>query len=222
MPDWKELVREKAGKLHLSVELRDEIIHELAAHLEDSYEQLRASGLSEARAMEMVWSQNPGWQQMMKKIERAKRKEGIMNSRTKQLWLPAFICLVTSMLLMMAFEIIGAKFYMPWTHATWAWVPYAVWIITLPVIGAITGFLSRRAGSTRATRVLVALFPPIVVTLICLFLLGLVIAHGLPVYILGLSFVLSRMVLIPGIALLAGSLPFMRPGQSCTQAHCKT
>jgi hypothetical protein len=218
MPDWKELVRERIGKLRLASKLRNEIVDELAAHLEDSYEEMLAAGFNESEALGKIWSDNSGWPQVVNKIERAKCQEGIMNNRTKQLWFPAFICLATSMVLMMALQLIGSKLLMPWKHATFAWLPYALWIVTLPAIGAITVLLSRRAGSTPGTRILVALFPPIVVTLLCSFLLVVLTVRGLPVYLLGLPFVLLRMVVVPGVALLAGSLPFMRREQLTQQA----
>ena len=219
MPDWNKLVGERLGVLNLPSIQQAEVVNELAAHLEDSYREMRALGLSESQALEKVWAQNSSWTQMAKKIERAKRKEGTMNNRTKQFWLPAFISLASTMVLMMALQIIGTKLLMPWRHASLAWLPYVIWVVTLPVIGAVTGSLSRRAGSTAKARVLVALFPPIVVILLCLFLLAVLIVRGLPVYILGLPVVLLRMVLIPGVALLIGSLPFMRREPLCTQSH---
>ena len=44
MPDWKALVRGRIGSLDLPQAARDEVIAELAAHLEDIYEEQVAAG----------------------------------------------------------------------------------------------------------------------------------------------------------------------------------
>ena len=54
MPDWREIVREHLGPLKLSGASESEILDELAQHLEDRYQELLASGMSEAKACELT------------------------------------------------------------------------------------------------------------------------------------------------------------------------
>jgi hypothetical protein len=46
MPDWNRLISERMGVLALSGEVRDEIVAELATHLEELYQASRARGAS--------------------------------------------------------------------------------------------------------------------------------------------------------------------------------
>src|SRR5262249_61149646 len=49
-PNWKQIVREHLAVLRLPPEREIEIVEELAAHLEATYEDALAAGLSEAEA----------------------------------------------------------------------------------------------------------------------------------------------------------------------------
>ncbi|MGC1617568.1 MAG: hypothetical protein WA765_03670, partial [Candidatus Acidiferrum sp.] len=51
MPDWNALVRERLAGLFLEQDERGEVIAELAAHLEESFEELRRQGLAEGAAV---------------------------------------------------------------------------------------------------------------------------------------------------------------------------
>ena len=50
MPEWKQLVRERLQGLKLEGARENEIVDELSQHLEDRYDALRCTGLSEAEA----------------------------------------------------------------------------------------------------------------------------------------------------------------------------
>jgi hypothetical protein len=52
MPDWSALVRERVGSLNLLRTTEEEIVSELAAHLEDLYEAQIAGGMDESEAFE--------------------------------------------------------------------------------------------------------------------------------------------------------------------------
>jgi hypothetical protein len=45
-PDWRALVRERLRPLHLAPEESEQVVAELAAHLEDFYEEQIANGLT--------------------------------------------------------------------------------------------------------------------------------------------------------------------------------
>ena len=135
-----------------------------------------------------------------------------MNHRTKQLWIPALVSLTTSMAWMMALQIADSKLRMPWKHAGLAYVPYLVWVLTLPLIGAGCGYLSLRAGSRKAARLAAVVFPSIVMSVIWLVLLVVVVARRTPYPFQILNFVygFALWVLVPAAALWMGTL-FLPP-----------
>ena len=102
MPDWEALVGEQLAGVSLEPEERREVIAELAGHLEETFEQLRRQGLSEEAAAERALSQVKDWQSLRRKIQKARMKEDVMTDRVKQVWLPGFLTLFLSMMLLMA------------------------------------------------------------------------------------------------------------------------
>ena len=62
MPDWNLLISERIGTLALSPQVRDEIVAELATHLEELYQACRARGANESQAIETALSQAADWQ----------------------------------------------------------------------------------------------------------------------------------------------------------------
>ena len=219
MPDWKVLVGERIGPLDLPPAARDEVIAELAAHLEDVYDEQLASGVSESEALNHALQQATKWRPLARNIERTKRKEGIMNSRTKQLWLPGLVSLAGSMGWMMLLQITSTKLQMPWKHAGVAFLPYVVWVLTLPLIGAASGYLSLRAGSKRPARIAAVVFPSIIMSVLWLGLLAVVLARKSPqpFQALNFSFGFFLWVVLPAAALLLGTLPLSKTPKVCTE-----
>ena len=76
MPDWKALVLERMESLGLSPAQEEEIVSELAAHLEDCYEELRTQGVCESEAIDRSLEQVTDWPNLSREIQRAKRKGG--------------------------------------------------------------------------------------------------------------------------------------------------
>jgi hypothetical protein len=212
MPDWKVLVGDRIGSLDLPPAARDEVIAELATHLEDIYEEQLAAGVAESQALDYALQQATGWGPLSRNIERAKRKEEIMNSRTKQLWLPGLVSLAGSMGWMMVLQITSTKLQMPWRHAGVAFLPYVVWVMTLPLIGAASGYLSVRAGSTRPARIVAVVFPSIVMSVLWLGLLAVILARKSPqpFQTLNFSFGFLLWVVLPAAALLLGTVRSLR------------
>ena len=81
MPDWESLVRQQLVGLSLEAGERREVIAELAAHLEETFEQLRRRGFSEEVAVERALSQVGNWQSLRRKIQKARREEVVMTDR---------------------------------------------------------------------------------------------------------------------------------------------
>lgn len=209
MPDWNAIVRDRLLRLDLPAKERQEVVTELAAHLEDLYEEQMRNGISEAKAGENVTSEIVRWRKLAKDIHSAKLKEGTMNARTKQLWLPGLVSLATSMIfLMILIQISMQPRYLGRSPLQMVLLP---WLALLPLCGAGGAYLSRRGGAYRGTRLAAGLFPTVV-----LFVLGsiLVITHLVvlapPRLWYGLLAVTLGIVL-PTVSLLLGALPFLRP-----------
>ena len=83
MPDWKALVFERLEALGLSPTQEEEIASELAGHLEDCYEECRTHGVGKSEAIERSLEQVASWPNLSRKIRGAKRKEEMMNHRTR-------------------------------------------------------------------------------------------------------------------------------------------
>ena len=215
MPDWEALVRERFAGLSLDGEEMREVIAELAGHLEETFEQLRRQGLSEAAAVERALSQVKNWQSLRRRIQRARSKENTMTNRVRQLWLPGFLMLFLSTILLTVIQFFGPK---PLFVSTQGWrmtapvaVIYVPWLLLLLPIGAMGAYLAGRAGASRRTIFLPVIFPvlPYFVFFIAAFPISLIlddhVAHNIMPSALLIG--LIAWVLLPGIALSAGGLP---------------
>jgi len=135
------------------------------------------------------------------------RKEGMMNSRTKQIWLPGLVSLAGSMGWMMVLQKFVSPVQMPFKHAGVPILPYLLWTITLPLVGVASGSVSHRVGSSRRAGLVAVLFPSIVMAPIwLLILLG---SHH-PIQWGNFCFGVLFWVIVPGVALLAGAWPFLK------------
>ncbi len=149
MPDWRQLVNEHLAALVLDPHDRAEVIEELAAHLDETFVDLRRRGLSEGDAARRCLSEVHDWRDLRRKIQIARRKEDPMTNRVKQLWLPGLVTFVLSMGFLALAQIFGPK---PWI-LTWGHPPVALfylpWLFSLPLVGAVGAYLSHRAGGSR-------------------------------------------------------------------------
>jgi hypothetical protein len=154
------------------------------------------------------------WQALKQMIESARKKENPMPKRIAQFWLPAFLTLLLSMVLLAVIQMFGPN---PWTRvvASRWWMPVAVvyvsWLLFLPLIGALGAYISRRAGGSARAVFFSIVFPTL--PYLTFFLIGLPIAlilddrvaHNItiPAFFVGLS----AWVIFPAAALLAGGWP---------------
>jgi len=219
MPDWDEFVRERLTGISLEPRERSEVAAELADHLEETFEQLRRQGLPEEAAVERALSQVKNWQSLRRRIQVARSKENIMTNRVRQWWLPGFVALFLSVMLLMVNEFIGIRFgiepLIVSAHGSQMSAPVAViyvpWLLLLVPIGALAAYLAWRAGGSQSAMLLSILFPvlPHLAFFIVVFPVALVlddhVRHN--VSLSGLFMGLIAWVLLPGIALLGGGLP---------------
>ena len=211
MPDWNALVREQLAGLVLEQDEREEVIAELAAHLEESFEELRRQGLTEEAAVSRTLLQVKDWQDLRRKIQTERRKENIMSNRVRQLWLPGFATLFLSTILLALTEIYGPKpWIMSWGHPPVA-VIYIPWLFCLPFVGAVGAYLSFRAGGSGRAIFLSTIFSalPFLASIVVVLPVSLIfdrfIAHNIAP--MALVMALFGWVLMPAAALLAGGLP---------------
>jgi hypothetical protein len=217
-PDWRRLAGEELGLRDLDATESDEITNELAAHLEDLHEQYRAQGVPESEAVERTLSEVFDWSELARRIRRAKHGEGIMNDRTRQLWLPGLASFCAAMiceLTLGAGALSGESLF--YSHAKQ--LMFASLLVAQLCCGAVGAFLSRRAGGNRSARIAAALFPCgilLVTMFIVIAICAIGRATGLAFAALDLSLLIKPVfvvVLVPSIAMLLGALPFLSDGK---------
>ena len=201
------------ARLCLPHDAKEAVITELAAHLEDAYEQGLTQQLGESEASRRALA-NIDWHRLALGVGRAKRKEETMNNRTKRLWLPAMANLMIAATLLATLEILGLK---PRTfsvsHMAMA-LPFP-WLFALPVSGAAAALLAKRAQAPSGVRLIAGLAPSLVsLAVFCVMPLVFVLdrwefsGFPLPLDYFALSAVIW--IVLPAFPLLVGALPFLR------------
>ncbi len=211
MPDWNALVRERLNLSELSPAQQEEIIAELSSHLDDLYREFREQGKSESEAAAQALGDVPNWRGLAKSIRRGKREEGMINDRTKHLWLPGLASVTATLVLthLLLFRIL--PFIVPNPRA-WLSGPHgatefhlltlAPWLLS----GAVGAFLSRQAGGERFARLASGIFP---VAVILAAIFEQTFDTGAPWPFLALSGWMPAMRCGQAAALLLGALPFL-------------
>jgi hypothetical protein len=213
MPDWQELVCQRLSGLPLDLAEKEEVCKELAGHLEETHECLRKEGLREPDAMRRTLAQVGDWRDLLHRILIAKRKGHLMKKRLHQLWIPGFLTLILSMLVLAALQKLGFQPRIAVSRPNTIFF-FAPWLLSLPFFGALATYLSSRAGGSRRTALLASVFPVLALTgaFLSMFPIGLIIERiiGSQVDFSIVATVLLRdgigWLLVPGVALLAGGL----------------
>ena len=238
MPDWEKLVSDRLAQLALEERERQEVVAELAGHLEEIYEGSRGKDASHDEAIRRALQQVDDWKKLRQEIYVARTKENAMNARTSRVWVPSFVTLVASVITLVGFALLGLKpgpFGSRPSHEIW-WGhliggitngphmvnEYTVWLMALPVIGAVGAGLSRRAGGTLRDIVISGIFPALawltIITVVLSFAASL--GHGLeavivPAHPVGL---IALLVLIPGACLVLGVLVYYGAAKRWTKS----
>jgi hypothetical protein len=235
MLDWQKLVREQLAGLNLGHEEEDEVIAELAGHLEETYEALRREGLAEREAVQRALSQVTNWSDLQRKIYCARAKENTMNPRTSRLWLPSFVTLAASIIALVAFGFLGLQpgplgsrpHHEEWsrggiTSGPHAINEYTVWLMVLPFVGALGARLSSRAGGTLRETVISGVFPALAWLTIVLIVLSFAasLERGVETVIapVGPVGLIAVLVLIPGACLLLGVMVYHAAAKRWTKS----
>ncbi len=210
MLDWRALIAGHLGVARLSSEEHDEVVTELANHLQDFFEAALSAGVAEAEAIQQALQELGNTDRLGFRIYAAKHEEDRMNQRTKSFWLPGLITLTGSLGWLLILQsrnwpISGALF-----HAAPPVTPFVIWICTLPIFGALGTYLSKRAGGSIQARLGVAGFPSIVMMglLVSVLLFASFVERNPFVreHSAGVILIFLPWVVLPAIALLTGSL----------------
>jgi hypothetical protein len=211
--DWRALVEQQLAELALAPTEKGEVVAELAAHLEEVFDESRRRGLPEEEAMRRALSQVGDWRELRRKIFAARRGGQIMEKRIRQLWIPGFLTLTLSTFSLMALQSYGfqPRIVSSGSNAIFLYMP---WMAALPFFGALGAYVSSRAGGSRGSVVLASVFPTLAVTFAFLFMFPFSLTMELimrrPVDFSRVATVLLNdgisWILIPGAALLVGGL----------------
>jgi hypothetical protein len=173
MRDWRRYVEGRLGALRLERTEADEVVGELAGHLEERYEALRAQGVGEEEAFSRTCAEAGNWAELRRGVISA--KEGRMSDRVRQIWIPSFVTLFVG------WGVLGIVIWsktQPWKQ--YEAVPGSVdggilaafvtrywpWLLSLPFIGAAGAYLSRRAKATGWRVYLSGVFPVLAVAVV--------------------------------------------------------
>lgn len=174
MPDWRQFVRERMAQLQAETQEREEVIEELASHLEQTYDRLRNNGAAPEQAMQGAISEVESWKKLQEEIQIARTREDAVNARTSRLWIPSIVTLGLSVLTLVGFALLRLNpgpFASSHHDIWWSYLQhghiaqfavlneYTVWLMVLPFIGALGAYLSSRAGGRTAAVVISAIFP---------------------------------------------------------------
>jgi hypothetical protein len=145
MPDWKKLVHERMTG-------DEDVIAELAAHLEETYEHALASGLRESDAIQLAQQEVDDWRVLAADIARAKSEGGLMNDRIKRLWFLMAVAWLTAGLPIMILQ-------RPDCYQPYLVLFYLPWLAALPLLCAAAAYMAHPADSVndRAKRLWLSL-----------------------------------------------------------------
>jgi len=212
MPDWFAFVKDRLGRLGLDSGRESEIISELADHLADLSEEHQGGGLPEEPVMRCALEQVHDWERLRCAIRRAELGEVNMSHRFKSVWLPGLLTGAAAWELPYLLGMLGLHPPIV-TRPYFPLIYFLPWMLSLPLIGALGAFGSRRAGGSPRDMILVGIFPVLAMTalLILIFPAALIdVARSsvaLPLVLSALASATLGYVIIPGVALLVGVIP---------------
>jgi hypothetical protein len=223
MPEWRKIIRERLGALDISPEREEEIVVELADYFEDAYDDHLERSAAPEQALASALSEVKNWARLSRDIFRA-HEEDPMNERTKNLWLPGMVTLFLSSVLLMFITRRGPVPVFVWIDPRIPLLLYVPWLVSLPVFGAAGAYWSRRMGGAKRARIAAGVFPALMLAAAFCVILPVSIliqslswrtmqwkTFGSPFLSAIVIFTLGWVV-IPGVALLLGALPFLRNG----------
>lgn len=213
MHDWHEIIRRKLIRVPLSRSRRENLTTELANHLEDLYAELLASGIVEPEASAQCLEQLDDVQQIAAAAKQSQIWEGFMNQRSRTLWLPGLVTLTLASVLLMLMQLFAfSRTRQYWVDGVNIDVTL-FWLLSLLPCGALGAYLSRRAGGSRWSSLVVTLFPSLTMLGVFCVVLPIAIFIERNTYVIhhlrpfGLA--LLAWTIVPGVPSLLGALPVL-------------
>lgn len=137
------------------------------------------------------------------------KDETMTNDRTKMLWMPALVSLTGSMLWRFILQRSFPQSQPLLNHAGLPLAYQLLWLAALPLVGALSVYLSRRSGGDKLTGLIAALSPSILMIPLWL-ALATRMSHPSPRQWFGLLCGVLNWIVTPGIALSLGAWPLLR------------
>jgi hypothetical protein len=144
MRDWHRFVREYLEATSEKQIESEQITAELAGHLEDHYESLRAQGIIEELAFERTCARTGSWEQLRRGIMSAKQEETMID-RVRQIWIPTLVTLLLSAAVLTILIWSGTQPRIWHPGEARGIIVYLPWLLFLPLAGGIGAHLSRRS-----------------------------------------------------------------------------
>jgi hypothetical protein len=228
MHNWQNIIREELKHCGVPPAQREEVVLELAAHLDECYAQARSEGFAEEAALQLALQaveEVKDWHALAANIRDTRFGEGPLNQRTKSFWLPAFLSMTVASLFWFAagifhspsyfFTEIGLRpQYLLQTDSGAGRTFYFLWLLTHILFGALGAFFSRRAGGARSARIVAGAFPAMMMFGLCgvalpitLLIERKAVTVPNPAY---LALGILLWMLAPAIALGLGAAPFLQ------------
>lgn len=115
MHDWRQIARDGIQPSRLLFEHPDEVVIELASHLEESYTEACGRGLSREEAAAVALREVEDWKTLRDSICRAKSGGSFMSQRTKRFLLLAIATLFVAGLLLLLLDVAPVLQRLIWT-----------------------------------------------------------------------------------------------------------
>lgn len=214
MPNWNELVRGRLGPLGVDPHREEEIVAELAVHLEDFAANFRQQGMAEDESTLKALATVADWTALRRGICSAEKEGNLMRNFRKHVWLPGLSCLQVLVLVWVAWFLLAPLFLHSFLRPSDWKILASFWFLAFVGLGALAAHESKRAGGNRRERVVAALFFPIGLTaamIVGLPLRAMTVGQVFDPYI-G-QFALFA-ILFPTAALVLGTIPFLRRNPS--------
>jgi hypothetical protein len=212
--DWSAVVDARLSALGLDGRKEAQIRAELAGHLADAYADAMRRGCDDEDAAARALAQVPDWTNLADVIRRANQEGDPMTRDARTLLVPGMAALCGA-----SAVVLGLLRFVPpsvWTDDRMAvrlLVP-ALWLVCYLALGALGASLSRRAGGGVAARFVAGIFPLALHLLIfATVVVAAVFENSRFPEPLQINFQLRAalaFLVVPGIALAVGALPFLR------------
>lgn len=228
-PNWREEARRKLADSRLSDGEREEISRELAGYLEDLCADAPARGLGDSAATQHAAAELHEDKTLGAHLYRARKESNVnLDNNTKRFWLPGMTMLLASAALLAIFQIAGMRPHLATISiyggpadaraVYWPLIIYFPWLCILPFLGAAGAYWTRRAGGGSAVQAAAQFFSTFVFLAIFMTVVQFAgVLGGMNGQVplsktlipegAGVEF---SWVVVPGIALLAGVVPFLR------------